>query len=876
MGYGLRLLYELGESDLLWSQLTTDNGQLTMSLRSDIELVAPAGEADACYAALQYGADAVYLGLPRFSARADAVNIAPDALGSIIAYAHSLVPRRRVYVTVNTLVLENELPEAVEMLVRVADLGADAVIVQDLGIARILRERLPGLRLHASTQMAIHNLAGAQTLASMGFKRVVLARELMLEEVRDIAANAGIETEVFIHGALCFSYSGLCLFSSFFRGRSGNRGRCAQPCRVFCKLEEPGLKDGYAFSMKDLALGESVFELRKAGVNALKIEGRMKSPLYVATVVDYYRRLLDGKLSAGTAEELRQHMRTVFARPWTKLYFDSRGARDVADCDTAGHRGVPIGKVTAVRKMSHGRYALRLTTQRRIEKRDGLQIDIPGRGRPFGFSVRDLRLMDASGKRDAKAVIEAPAGSVVEVVLPPEHADIPVGAPVYCASSQEVKRKYRFKRPKPGEYGPRRAMNVTVTVHEDCLEAAAEMTGSAALRVAVSIPGAFAAARDAALTETAAKSAFGKLGDTALVCERFECHNPGGLFVPVSRFNELRRRLSAEVESQLGQALQTRVSEAVAQLQGGWARCLPRRSSLPRAKSGPQRAAAGWDSRPYPSSREAEALLFEAVQAGSERWAVLVDRVGSLSEFEASDWAGLDEIIVEIRRDATVDLEKGLVALETAVGRDRIRLALPVIARAADWQELCRRTKRFLGGGWTRWQVSNLYGSQMLDPEKALDISADWPLYVANRQAALELENLGINRFTLSPDDARENMERLLREFGARCTVIVYQDTPLFISATCARANLAGGKCAKCGHTAAPLHMEAGAGERIIALSDGCGTVVIPETPFSQADRLDDLRGAGASAFRADFIWRAYAPEEVRSTWRATRGKESE
>ncbi len=805
-----------------------------MSHKSDIELVAPAGEADACYAALHYGADAVYLGLPAFSARADAINIPREELGGIIAYAHSLEPRRRIYVTVNTLVMDRELPEAVELLARIADLGADAVIVQDLGVARFLREHVPGLRLHASTQMAVHNIAGAQALASLGFKRAVLARELTLDEVRDIAANAGLETEVFIHGALCYSYSGLCLFSSFFRGRSGNRGRCSQPCRSFFKQEEQGMEDGYAFSMKDLALGESTTALRGAGVTALKIEGRMKSPLYVATAVDYYRRLLDGKLSEGEAVELQERMQTVFARPWTKLYFDSRAARDVADRDTAGHRGVHIGKVEAVRKLAQGQYALRFRTRRHIEKRDGLQVDVPGRGRPFGFSVDDLRLVDTAGRRGTRSLIEAPAGSLVEVLLPPEHADVPAGAPVYCASSQEVKRSYRFPRPKPGEFGARHAISVIVTVHEDRIEASACAADGTAPRAAVSIAGAFTPARETARTEEAARAAFGKLGDTILACEQLECRNPKGLFVPVSRFNELRRKLCAGMESGLQSDLQARISEL---------------------------------------TREATELgrPSAVAEAGAERWAMMVDRIGNVSKCETADWAGLDEVVVDIRLDAMPDLEAGLAALEKAAGHDRIRLALPIIARASAWTKLSDRVGRLWSKGWTRWQASNFYGLRLLADMKGADISADWPLYVTNRLTALQLKDLGITRFTLSPEDGRENMGRLLREFGGACTVIVYQDTPLFISATCARANLAGGKCARCGAERKSLRMQGSTGERVLALSDQCGTVVVPEPPFSLADKLADLRDLGASSFRADFIWRAYEPSQVRDLWRAIR-----
>ncbi len=196
-----------------------------------VELLAPAGGPDAAFAAFHYGADAIYLGLKKFSARAEAENFTLDELAEVTAYAHSLQPRRRVFVTINTLIRQDELPELVETLAAVADIGVDALIIQDLGVYQLVRRHFPELELHASTQLAVHNRAGAEALRRFGFTRVVLARELTFEEVRDITGTAGIETEVFIHGALCYSYSGLCLFSSQTLGRSGNRGKCAYSCR---------------------------------------------------------------------------------------------------------------------------------------------------------------------------------------------------------------------------------------------------------------------------------------------------------------------------------------------------------------------------------------------------------------------------------------------------------------------------------------------------------------------------------------------------------------------------------------------------------------------------------------------------------------------
>ncbi len=437
-----------------------------------VELLAPAGGPDAAFAALHFGADAIYLGLQKFSARAEAENFTPDELAEVLAYAHSLTPRRRVFVAVNTLLRNDELPELVETLATLDDLGVDAVIVQDLGVYHVARRYFPGLELHASTQLAVHNRAGARALRALGFRRVVLARELTFEEVLDITATAGIETEVFVHGALCYSYSGLCLFSSQTLGRSGNRGQCAYSCRdSFTVRGAPDtLRDGspvkrdpaagFPFSMKDLALPDHVPALRAAGVACFKIEGRKKSPLYVATATDFYRKLIDGRLDEAGRAAQAGDLQAAFGRPWTRLFLDSHQHKEVADRDLVRHRGALIGRIESVHRDRKGR-RLRFRTARALERHDGLQVDLPPPAQPFGFGVRRLWVLEDDSRRAAG---EAPAGSVVEVELPQDHRDrpeLPPGALVYCASSNAVQRRYRHERPPPGQFGARRATGET-------------------------------------------------------------------------------------------------------------------------------------------------------------------------------------------------------------------------------------------------------------------------------------------------------------------------------------------------------------------------------------------------------------------------------
>lgn len=273
-----------------------------------MELLAPAGSPEAVVAAVQNGADAVYMGFGGFNARQGAKNFTQDEFREAMTYCRTR--GCKVYVTLNTLISDRELTEAAALAETAAELGASAILIQDIGLLRVLKSTLPGLPLHASTQMSVHNLAGAQAAAEMGVSRVVLARELSLNQIRHIAKHSPIEVEVFVHGALCFCHSGQCYMSALIGRRSGNRGVCAQPCRLNYSLG--GRLDEYPLSLKDNCLVTHLQELEEAGVACVKIEGRMKRPEYSAIVVGIYSRALrDGK--APTPQEMEQ-LEMAFSR----------------------------------------------------------------------------------------------------------------------------------------------------------------------------------------------------------------------------------------------------------------------------------------------------------------------------------------------------------------------------------------------------------------------------------------------------------------------------------------------------------------------------------------------------------------------------------
>ena len=284
-----------------------------------LELLAPAGSPEAVTAAVQAGADAVYLGYGDFNARRNAKNFSLEELASAVSYCH--VRGAKVYLTLNTLVTDRELPAAARVAAQAAEVGVDAVLIQDLGILRMLRQAAPGLAVHGSTQLTVHSLDGVRRCAELGMSRVVLSRELSRDAIEHICLNSPIEIETFVHGALCMCYSGQCYFSSVIGGRSGNRGLCAQPCRL--KYGWGKKADGNPLSLKDMSLAGYLQDLKKLGVKCLKIEGRMKRPEYVSVVTGVYARAIKEDREP-TDQELRD-LEAAFSRQgFTDGYYQDK------------------------------------------------------------------------------------------------------------------------------------------------------------------------------------------------------------------------------------------------------------------------------------------------------------------------------------------------------------------------------------------------------------------------------------------------------------------------------------------------------------------------------------------------------------------------
>lgn len=771
------------------------------------ELLAPAGSLEAGYAALHYGADAVYLGLTKFSARAGAENFTPEELDEFTAYAHTL--GRKVFVALNTVLTEAEARELPEIFAVLRRTRVDALIVQDLGVFYLAKKMLPDVELHASTQMAVHNAEGAKFLQRLGFKRVVLARELSLREIQAVAEAApDLDLEVFVHGALCYSYSGQCLFSALEYGKSANRGRCVYPCRAEFAVEEEddnrgaredryGLAGGcgglrsHLFSMKDLALEEAVLKIPAL---SLKIEGRKKSPLYVAAVTNYYRHILDGrKKDLKEAEDIRQ----IFSRPWCRFHFNGKD-KNVVDAHFVGHRGLLIGKVERV-----GRNRLGFKTSHAVARYDGVQIDAAGDEKPFGFGVKALFV-------NGKPAIEAAAGQYVELELPEEHPYLAAGAPVYLASSSAVKGKYAYQKPKPGAYRNRAELAVRVEIGADEVRAvccgadgcagtaehiadgsagtaehiADGCAGTNAERfagVAAVMRGDFPPAKDTAKVEAAVREAFAKTGGTAFTVAALDIANPEARFVPVSVLNELRRGL------------------------------------LDKAAEAAKMA-------------EEEA----AVQMAESRQAVKTGGAEAVNECENIEPDAGGNCLATCATERQVKkLRLFRIGLETA---------------ETDWQacdmaetwfvlpQICRNTGRLAAVvqslydvGARKFVAENYYAFEMLRQYEGVQIGAGSFIYVMNHYTTAALRDIGAAWATLALESPAENMAETAAKALVPTVQAVFAYPPLFTSAVCIRPNA----CKDCSRGVKRYRLKKD-GRAFTAVSRDCQVQVFDTRPYER------------------------------------------
>ena len=711
------------------------------------ELLAPAGSLDAALAAFRAGADAVYAGLPRFSARADAENLGLDRLRALIAHARALPRPRKVYVAFNTLAFDGERAEILDALADLEELAPDALIVQDLGVARLARRRFPSLELHASTQLAAHSVEGVRALAGLGFSRVVLARECTLDEVSRIVREGGAEIEVFVHGALCYSVSGLCLHSAMTQGRSGNRGRCAYCCRI-------AHGGSFPFSMRDLSLASVLDRVVATGAASLKIEGRMKGPLYVACATALYRRLLDGGATPDEIRALEGDLASVFARERTTLYAlgEDGPPEGVVDPRSLAHRGLPIGRVESASARS-----VVFRPERRIERHDGLLLKLPAYmaandGHPYGFAVGAMRLAATR-----EPVFVAEAGARVELELPPGAPPVPAGETVYLSASQELRRRHEIPSLRESALETGRAARFRVALAPDGVRVRAADALFPDVFAETFAPAPLEPARDPDRTAAAARAAFAKLGGTAWRCPDpatdVEVANPAGLFAPAALLNAARRDAVAALDSSLAARRDARKREILSDAPAPAAPHPPRRTLKYRV-----------DQEPDPATLSGADRIVLAIGHAS-----LADIRSHLSRWTAT----LSTLPFTLSTSSTLSTPSTL------------SLALPALCRDREAPALEATLDALLADGWRDWEAGDLAGARRLRARGVAGFTVDGTtLPAANRDAVDALLELGAARVCPSAETPAETVDALLRARPGRIERLVRQSVPLFLSVT--------------------------------------------------------------------------------------------
>ena len=493
-----------------------------------IELLAPAGNMENLKAAVMAGCDAVYLGGANFGARAFSKNFSNDEIVEAIKYCH--LYGVKVYITINTLIYENEVDSFMEYVDFLHRNNVDAVLIQDLGMFDLIRKTYPNLEIHSSTQMHIHNLDGTLFMQDLGVKRVVLARETSIDEIRHIKNNSNIELEVFVHGALCISYSGECLMSSLIGGRSGNRGTCAGSCRLKYDVidnSEKRLNDGdYPLSTKELNTLEYVGELIDAGVSSLKIEGRMKSKEYVYMVVSLYRKAIDSyyknKKIVINEEDITK-LKKLFNRNYTKGFIFNEQNNNLINSYRPNHMGVKIGKVIDYKNNTA---TIKLTDTLKI----GSGLRVLGKS-DVGINVNDFY-------KNGKLVKEAYSGDIITIKvndLVEKNSDVLVT--LDSKVNDEIDelidnntRKVGITAKFVGKVGNNINLYATDGINE------VNITGNTC-EESLNRP----------TTKEDIESKLRKLGDSVYKYESLNIKIDNNIFIPLKEINELRRRMIEEL-----------------------------------------------------------------------------------------------------------------------------------------------------------------------------------------------------------------------------------------------------------------------------------------------------------------------------------------
>jgi putative protease len=725
-----------------------------------IELLAPVGSREALVAAVESGANAVYLAGKMFGARASAPNFSDEELVESVRFAH--LRGVLVYVTVNTLVDNVEIPVLSSYLQYLYKIGIDAIIVQDIGVFKIAKQIIPEMPIHASTQMTVHNLEGVQLLTELGFTRVVVSRELSMDDINHICKNTDTEIEAFVHGALCISYSGQCLMSSMIGGRSGNRGRCAQPCRLpYTLVDEHGndlLAEAeageYLLSPKDLNTLELIPELINAGITSFKIEGRMKRPEYVAVAVDTYRRAIDVCLANSddyvVAEEEQKELAQIFNRDFTTAYLKSNHGRRMMSDRRPNNRGVRIGRVSDYQyqeKMA----TIKLDEPLHINDIVDFWVKVGGR-----VSVTVSSMM-VNGQK----VTSAPKGVEVSINV---HAPVRINDRVFKVFDAGLMERARsfFTDPNAVKRVP---VEINVTVQEgQPLEISIQDVDGFRGQAKTSFIAQKAIKRP--LTSEVIAKQVERLGSTIFSVSTLECNIDGEVMVPISEINDVRRRAVEELEK---------------------ARLAPfQRESLPMKKY---------------VVRDFISPTITRDKSGIQQ-PLLVANVDTIDKLNVSLESGADCIMFGgesfNHKTITPDIYKQAVAIVHDQGK-KIILNTPRIIKQWQMDGLKKELALFQKLQPDAIAISNLGALHVAKELTSLPLHGDYPLNIYNSISIDFLATQGISSMTLSPELNFSQIEELANDQNFDLECLVHGYITLMVSEYCTIGSYLGkvdtGKC---------------------------------------------------------------------------------
>lgn len=810
--------------------------------KEDIELLSPAGDWDCLRAAVANGADAVYFGVEKFNARARANNFRTEELPEIMAFLHRYGVKG--FLTVNILIFENELDEARGLIRACVEAGVDAVIVQDLGLVRLIREISPDFPIHGSTQMTITSPEAVEFTKPYNIERVVLGRENNLKQIRTIGEHAKQPMEIFVHGAICVSYSGQCLTSEMWGGRSANRGECAQACRLPYDLMVDGVHQPmgditYLLSPKDLAAIELVPELIEAGVTSFKIEGRMKSPEYVANVTAKYRAAIDrhfaGVDAAPSAEELRE-LQQSFSRGFTYGFLKGTNNKTLVEGTFPKSRGVYLGRVKEVL-----RDAVLCELEAPLKRGDGIVFDA---GDPTqkeeGGRVYDLR------RKGVKLEGEAPGG-LIEIV--PGRNDVAlgrihVGDRVWKTNDPQLDKRLRqtYETDKPYRTFPVKVKALAVlgsplkTWWTDLATGATVQAESEALlEQALKRP----------LDEAVLAEQFGRLGGTLFELAELDAVLTDELIVPVRELNRIRR-------------------EAVEALTA--AREQPPVYTL-RSRAEVQALCAEDDFRPEQALRQPAANETAGLaQTGAPKPELTV-LCRTLEQVHAALAAGAEFLYADFE---FIKQFPAAVEAVRAAGA-RIALATPRIHMPGE-TGFFQHILRLRPDAVLVRNTGALYyfmRERQLHPDAAHpELIGDFSLNVANHKTAALFLEAGLGRITPSYDlNIQQMLDLLERTDASRTELVLHQHLPMYHTEHCVYCTFMseGTDYTNCGRPCeshrASLRDRIGMSHPV-RVDEGCRNTVYNAIEQSGAEYLPQFRALGVRRFRVEFL--EEMPEKVR------------